>query len=124
MIDYNLLKTKYAPNIIMVINNNVYDVTEFSKTHPGGADILEKYKYEDATDAYNDVGHSIEANRILKNYLIGPYNILIKNNEDSNQEKRLESNKSDKKIITILISPVFKIIILLFVVMTIIFCYS
>ncbi|KAE9983787.1 hypothetical protein BLS_003703 [Venturia inaequalis] len=39
----------------IVINKIVWDVTEFSPKHPGGAEIVNQYLGQDATAAYNEV---------------------------------------------------------------------
>ena len=49
----------------------VYDVTKYVKNHPGGVDVLVDVAGKDATEAYEDVGHSEDANDILEAYLIG-----------------------------------------------------
>lgn len=41
------------------------------RDHPGGADVLCDVAGTDATEAYEDVGHSEDADEILKTYLIG-----------------------------------------------------
>lgn len=53
------------------INATVYNVTEYVRDHPGGADVLCDVAGTDATEAYEDVGHSEDADEILKTYLIG-----------------------------------------------------
>src|SRR5437868_3765329 len=65
------LKSKYSPKHVIVINKNIYDVTDFKTEHPGGDDILDEYMYKDATDAFNGMGHSSYAERLLGKYLIG-----------------------------------------------------
>lgn len=42
----------------------VYDVTEYVRDHPGGADVLIDVAGTDATEAYADVGHSEDAGRV------------------------------------------------------------
>lgn len=49
----------------------VYDVTSYVKDHPGGADLLIDVAGQDATAAYEDVGHSEDASEILESFLIG-----------------------------------------------------
>lgn len=52
-------------------HNIVYNVTEYVRDHPGGADVLIDVAGSDATEAYEDVGHSGDANEIMHTYLIG-----------------------------------------------------
>ncbi|XP_055933278.1 cytochrome b5-like isoform X2 [Argiope bruennichi] len=56
----------------IVIENGVYDVTKFLEEHPGGPDILLDWAgQEDATDAFEDAGHSLDAREQMKAYKIG-----------------------------------------------------
>ncbi|CAH0022493.1 unnamed protein product [Clonostachys rhizophaga] len=55
----------------LVISNRVYDVTSFLEDHPGGAEILLEEAGKDATESFEDVGHSEEARELLENMLIG-----------------------------------------------------
>jgi cytochrome-b5 reductase len=52
----------------------VYDVTSYVRDHPGGADLLIDSAGRDATEDYSDVGHSEEADEILKTFHIGNIN--------------------------------------------------
>ena len=47
-----------------------YDVGEFVDTHPGGREIIVELENKDITSAYDDIGHSKSADRILSKYLI------------------------------------------------------
>lgn len=49
----------------------VYDVSEYVRDHPGGADVLLEAGGTDATQAYHDVGHSEDADSILESFCIG-----------------------------------------------------
>lgn len=49
----------------------VYDVSDYIRDHPGGADILLEAGGTDATQAYRDVGHSEDADSILESFCIG-----------------------------------------------------
>ena len=49
----------------------VYNVTDYVRDHPGGADVLYDVAGTDATEAYDEVGHSEDADEILATYLIG-----------------------------------------------------
>lgn len=55
----------------IVIHNNVYDVTEFLNEHPGGEEVLIEQGGKDATEAFEDVGHSSDARERMKKYKIG-----------------------------------------------------
>ncbi|KAI4464474.1 cytochrome b5 [Holotrichia oblita] len=55
----------------VVIYDRVYDVTNFIKKHPGGADILLEYGGRDATIAFRGTGHSSFAVKALEKYYIG-----------------------------------------------------
>jgi cytochrome b involved in lipid metabolism len=39
--------------------------------HPGGEEILIENAGDDATEAFEDVGHSSDAREMMKDYLIG-----------------------------------------------------
>ncbi|KAF1801018.1 cytochrome b5-like heme/steroid binding domain-containing protein [Mucor lusitanicus] len=55
----------------MTIHNKVYNITEFVVEHPGGEEVLLDEAGKDATEAFEDIGHSDEAREILEKYLIG-----------------------------------------------------
>lgn len=46
-------------------------VTSYLNDHPGGAEIIHDLAGEDATEDYDDVGHSEEAHEMLKKFHIG-----------------------------------------------------
>ncbi|CAM8933367.1 unnamed protein product [Rhodiola kirilowii] len=52
-------------------HSNVYDVTEFMDDHPGGGDVLLTSTGKDATEDFEDVGHSKAAREQLEKYYIG-----------------------------------------------------
>lgn len=49
----------------------VYDVTKYLDDHPGGKDILLEVAGTNATEAFEEVGHSDEAREQLQPYYIG-----------------------------------------------------
>ncbi|KAK9469854.1 cytochrome b5-like heme/steroid binding domain-containing protein [Lipomyces arxii] len=55
----------------MVIHGKVYDVTKFVDEHPGGEEVLIDAAGVDASDAFEDVGHSDEARKILEELIVG-----------------------------------------------------
>jgi len=62
---------KSESSLWMVIHGLVYDVTSFLEDHPGGDEVLKDKGGEDATQAFEDIGHSPEAVQQLEKYLIG-----------------------------------------------------
>ncbi|PRQ35944.1 putative cytochrome b5-like heme/steroid binding domain-containing protein [Rosa chinensis] len=55
----------------LIINGKVYDVTKFLDDHPGGDDVLLSATGKDATDDFEDVGHSENARDMLKDFYVG-----------------------------------------------------
>ncbi|KAJ2784694.1 hypothetical protein H4R18_000985 [Coemansia javaensis] len=58
-------------DIWIVINGRVYDVTRFLEEHPGGEEVILEYAGRDATEAFEDIGHSDDARDMLKDFFIG-----------------------------------------------------
>ncbi|XP_012661570.1 cytochrome b5 type B [Otolemur garnettii] len=55
----------------LVIHGRVYDVTRFLNEHPGGEEVLLEQAGVDASESFEDVGHSTDAREMLKQYYIG-----------------------------------------------------
>ncbi|XP_059182441.1 cytochrome b5 [Centropristis striata] len=55
----------------IIINNNVYDVTKFLEEHPGGEEVLREQAGGDATESFEDVGHSSDARDMAHDMVIG-----------------------------------------------------
>ncbi|NWX78173.1 CYB5B protein, partial [Alca torda] len=55
----------------LVIHGRVYDVTRFLEEHPGGEEVLLEQAGKDATESFEDVGHSTDARDMLQQYYIG-----------------------------------------------------
>ncbi|KAL6234735.1 cytochrome b5-like heme/steroid binding domain-containing protein [Aspergillus navahoensis] len=58
-------------DLYMVIHDKVYDCSTFVDEHPGGEEVLLDVSGQDATEAFEDVGHSDEAREILEGLLVG-----------------------------------------------------
>ncbi|KAI4160009.1 MAG: hypothetical protein LQ342_006137 [Letrouitia transgressa] len=52
-------------DLYVVIHDKVYNATSFIDEHPGGEEVLLDVAGQDATEAFEDVGHSDEAREIL-----------------------------------------------------------
>ncbi|XP_042776693.1 cytochrome b5 type B isoform X1 [Panthera uncia] len=57
--------------IWLVIHGRVYDITRFLNEHPGGEEVLMEQAGADASESFEDVGHSSDAREMLKQYYIG-----------------------------------------------------
>ncbi|XP_072534806.1 cytochrome b5 [Salminus brasiliensis] len=55
----------------IIINHKVYDVTKFLEEHPGGEEVLREQAGGDATESFEDVGHSTDAREMASSMLIG-----------------------------------------------------
>jgi cytochrome b involved in lipid metabolism len=55
----------------LVIDRKVYDVSRWMDEHPGGPEVLLQEAGKDATNAFADIGHSLYAEELLKNYYLG-----------------------------------------------------
>ncbi|XP_020784655.1 cytochrome b5 [Boleophthalmus pectinirostris] len=55
----------------VIIHNKVYDVTKFLEEHPGGEEVLREQAGGDATESFEDVGHSTDAREMAKDMIIG-----------------------------------------------------
>ncbi|KAL5987898.1 Cytochrome b5 isoform A [Asimina triloba] len=49
----------------------VYDVTDYLDEHPGGDDVLLNAAGKDATEEFEDAGHSKSARLLMQDYCIG-----------------------------------------------------
>ncbi|KAJ5757141.1 Cytochrome b5 [Penicillium nucicola] len=58
-------------DVWIVIHNKIYDVTKYLEDHPGGSAILIEVAGTDATEAFEETGHSDEARNELAQYFIG-----------------------------------------------------
>ncbi|KAF9782741.1 cytochrome b5-like heme/steroid binding domain-containing protein [Thelephora terrestris] len=57
----------------LLIEGKVYDATKFIDEHPGGDEVLFAEAGRDATEAFEDVGHSDEARGYLPPMYIGDF---------------------------------------------------
>ncbi|XP_015110477.1 cytochrome b5 [Diachasma alloeum] len=84
-----------------IIHDKVYDVTLFLNEHPGGEEVLLDHHGKDASEDFDDVGHSTDAMEIMKKYLVGEIvaeertNSVPKQGWVAGQAKKDEANSSD-----------------------------
>ncbi|KAH7141469.1 cytochrome b5-like heme/steroid binding domain-containing protein [Dactylonectria estremocensis] len=58
-------------DLYVVIHDKVYNCSSFIDEHPGGEEVMMDLAGADATEAFEDVGHSDEAREILEKLQIG-----------------------------------------------------
>ncbi|GAB0090215.1 cytochrome b5 [Sergentomyia squamirostris] len=61
----------HKKSLWVVINKSVYDLTKFQNEHPGGEDILRDMAGKDASEEFEDIGHSSTARNQMTKYKIG-----------------------------------------------------
>lgn len=59
----------------LIISGKVYDVTPFLDDHPGGDEILVTATGKDATEDFEDVGHSNDARETMNKYYVGDVDV-------------------------------------------------
>ena len=101
----------------LIIHNKVYDVTKFMEEHPGGEEVLLEMAGKEATEAFEDVGHSVDARDLMKQHYIGD---IVKSEASETQETRLfptnvqDSNKSGSSVSTIVVVLVVAVLSYIF----------
>ncbi|GJN86675.1 hypothetical protein PLIIFM63780_010256 [Purpureocillium lilacinum] len=55
----------------LTIHGKVYDVTKYLHDHPGGAEVLTEAAGTDASDEFDNAGHSEDAFEAMESYLVG-----------------------------------------------------
>ncbi|CAI9296961.1 unnamed protein product [Lactuca saligna] len=55
----------------VVIDGKVYDVSSYLEEHPGGDDVLLQVTGKDATDEFEDAGHSKTARELMESFFVG-----------------------------------------------------
>jgi cytochrome b involved in lipid metabolism len=64
-------KHKDRSNCWIIIEGHVYDVGRFLDEHPGGEEVMLELAGMDATEGFDQIGHSDDARDLLKTMLIG-----------------------------------------------------
>ncbi|KAM7185508.1 hypothetical protein V8F20_011764 [Naviculisporaceae sp. PSN 640] len=55
----------------VIIHGQIYDVTKYIHDHPGGIEVLVEAAGQDATEAFENAGHSDDALEIMADFLVG-----------------------------------------------------
>ena len=71
-------------DVWMVIGNmnnggpKVYDVSAYLDDHPGGKEVMTDLAGKNADVMFEDIGHSNEARKIMKKYLVGELHMTVR----------------------------------------------
>ncbi|XP_075777170.1 cytochrome b5 [Pelodiscus sinensis] len=55
----------------ILLHHRIYDLTKFLEEHPGGEEVLREQAGGDATESFEDVGHSTDARTLSESFIIG-----------------------------------------------------
>ncbi|KAH6914670.1 cytochrome b5-like heme/steroid binding domain-containing protein [Coprinopsis sp. MPI-PUGE-AT-0042] len=84
---------KSRDSFYILIHGKVYDATKFMDEHPGGDEVILAEGGQDATEAFEDVGHSDEARALLPGMLVGEFekgsSLKLKSGAAAAQESRV-----------------------------------
>ncbi|XP_018426594.1 PREDICTED: cytochrome b5 isoform X2 [Nanorana parkeri] len=64
-------KNNHSKSTWIILHHKVYDVTKFLEEHPGGEEVLREQAGGDATETFEDIGHSTDARNMSKDFIIG-----------------------------------------------------
>ncbi|XP_028293809.1 cytochrome b5 type B isoform X3 [Gouania willdenowi] len=80
----------------LIIHDKVYDITSFLEEHPGGEEVLLEQAGADATESFEDVGHSKDAREMLESYYVGELHMSDRKQETTkdNQDTKSEESSS------------------------------
>lgn len=96
----------------VLIHDSIYDVTAFLDEHPGGEEVLLEQAGKDATENFEDVGHSGDARQLMVKYKIGELAEEDRKNSKKVPEKTLEWSAKPPKSSSQSDFPVWLIVVL------------
>ncbi len=97
----------------MAVDGKVYTITEYKHEHPGGEDILLEHAGADATEAFENVGHSKDARNKLKSLLVGELEGYKSSGSSTKEEESSpkQSSSSGSSTMTILLAAAALIVV-------------
>lgn len=78
----------------LIIHDKVYNITSFMEEHPGGEEVLLEQAGSDATESFEDVGHSTDAREMLQQYYVGELHMDDRKKESKKEVYVTTSNES------------------------------
>uniref|UniRef100_A0A8C6C8Y8 Cytochrome b5 n=1 Tax=Monodon monoceros TaxID=40151 RepID=A0A8C6C8Y8_MONMO len=64
-------KHNHSKSTWLILHYKAYNLTKFLEEHPGGEEVLREQAGGDATENFEDVGHSTDARELSKTFTIG-----------------------------------------------------
>lgn len=106
-------------DLYVVIHKMVYNISQFINEHPGGEEVLLDVAGQDATSAFEDIGHSDDARNILKNFLVGELEGVANMEQSASTNNcytyNSEHNSNMKMYITAIIMVLLALLLYIFV---------
>ncbi|XP_035446822.2 cytochrome b5 [Spodoptera frugiperda] len=112
-------KSENKTDTVFIIDNVVYDVTKFLDEHPGGHEVLQNVAGKDASEDFDDVGHSLDAKDLMQKYKVGE----IVESERVYAQKRQISWEDNKQENDSSFTSSWKFPVLLGIVVTLLYSY-
>ncbi|CAH1639429.1 unnamed protein product [Spodoptera littoralis] len=112
-------KSENKNDTVFIIDNVVYDVTKFLDEHPGGHEVLQNVAGKDASEDFDDVGHSLDAKDLMLKYKVGE----IVESERVHSQKRQISWEDNKQENESSFTSSWKFPVLLGIVVTLLYSY-
>uniref|UniRef100_A0A3B4YGB4 Cytochrome b5 type B n=1 Tax=Seriola lalandi dorsalis TaxID=1841481 RepID=A0A3B4YGB4_SERLL len=88
----------------LIVHDKVYDITSFLEEHPGGEEVLLEQAGADATESFEDVGHSTDAREMLQHYYIGELHMDDRKKDNTKDEGQV-TNSGDYSSWTMWLIP-------------------
>ena len=60
-----------ADDLLIIVQNKVYDITDFVEDHPGGADSLIRKPGQDNTEGFSGIQHPAKVWDMIQDYYVG-----------------------------------------------------
>eukprot|EP00301_Raphidiophrys_heterophryoidea_P013558 c2100_g1_i1.p1 GENE.c2100_g1_i1~~c2100_g1_i1.p1 ORF type:complete len:144 (-),score=32.50 c2100_g1_i1:109-513(-) len=99
----------------IIIHDNVYDVTKFLDDHPGGPDVIHDMAGRDATEPFEDVGHTETARNQMAGLLVGSLKLTEAEKAQREEAKRRKAERANSSGIMSNILFLSFLVIMLFV---------
>ncbi|ODV96007.1 hypothetical protein PACTADRAFT_49429 [Pachysolen tannophilus NRRL Y-2460] len=90
----------------LVIEGKVYDCSNYIDEHPGGEEVIVDCAGTDATEAFEDIGHSEDARDILKGLHIGDLDPSSKPTTSSKSNSSTDDSSATNPIFLIIAAVV------------------